>query len=428
MSIEDRVRSATRARTALVRDIRPLELPDGSPARQSHRARRWLTWGAPIGAAALVTALALVLVMLRQAGGPQSGPPVPVVVPPVSASVPRYFVALAYPSGTPVSKLPTPGLQAVVTDGRTGRPLAVVPAFSGQSFSGVTAAADDRTFILSSYQAADQLTTFYLLRITPGTANPPQLTRLPIKPLPAQPSGLALSPDGRELAVMFASSGLQLWTYSVSSGAHLGTWQTDTAYWMLRTGGANAYGLSWSADGSHIAFRFDAYAPNSTNHLVTVRTLDVTAAGHDLIADSRLILQVPLTVTKPVPAQSCATSLVAPDGSSVICGTDTLPDAQNQTSCPDLTSPSFVRYSTASGKSQVLARYSTAKCESVLAVPLWTDSSGRLVIGLDVITAMTAKQGKGDGVDYALTVIGSPIPLSVVVIGAPAISPGDIAL
>ncbi len=101
MSIEDRVRAATRARTALVRDIRPLEFPDELPARarRTRRARRWLNWGAPIAAAALVTALALILVMLRQADGPQPGPAAP--APGASAasaagSIPRYYVALAY--------------------------------------------------------------------------------------------------------------------------------------------------------------------------------------------------------------------------------------------------------------------------------------------------------------------------------------------
>jgi hypothetical protein len=427
MSIEDRLRAATRARTALVRDIRPLELPDKLPAR-ARRARRWLTWGAPIGAAALVTALALVLVMLRQADGPRPGPAAPTTSSSIPASIPRYYVALAYPSGTPVSKLSTARLQAVIGDGRTGPTLAVVPPPSGQSFSGVTAAADDRTFVVSSYWAAQRETTWYLLRITPGAAHPAQLTKLPIKPLPAQPTGLALSPDGSELAIMFATSSLQLQTYSVSSGAPLGTWHTDTAHWMLRTQGANAYGLSWSADDRHIAFRFDAYAGNSSDHLVTVRTLDVTAAGHDLIADSRLVLQVPLAVTKPVPAQPCATSLATPDDSSVICGTYVLPDAQNQASCPNSTSPSLVRYSAATGKPQVLARYPSVNCQSVLAVPLWTDSSGRHVIGF-VVIQMTAQKGKGK-VDYGSSDIssGPPTPLPVLIVDAVALSPGGIAL
>ena len=95
MSIEDRVRAATRARTDLVSDIRPLELPDELPARGRARrpaARRWLSWGAPVAAAALVTAVALALVLLRQAGGPQPAPAAP-APPSAAASIPRYYVA-----------------------------------------------------------------------------------------------------------------------------------------------------------------------------------------------------------------------------------------------------------------------------------------------------------------------------------------------
>src|SRR6202034_238222 len=102
-------------------------------------------------------------------------------------------------------------------DARTGHELAVIPPPSGQTFSGVTAAADDRTFVVMSYDGATQETTWYLLRLTPGAAHPARLTKLPVKPLRAQPTGLALSPDGRELAIMFAS--FQLQVYSVSSGA-----------------------------------------------------------------------------------------------------------------------------------------------------------------------------------------------------------------
>jgi hypothetical protein len=391
MSIEDRVRAATRARAGLVRQVRPLELPDELPARgrrsrhtrPARRARaardprHWLNWGAPIAAAALVTALALVLVLLRQAPAPQSGPAAPTSAQPIPASVPRYYAVLA------------PGGVLLVADDRTGRTLAAISPPAGRAFIGVTAAADDRTFVVSSYNYLDTPkaeTTWYLLRITPGAAHPTRLTQLPIAPLQAQLSGLALSQDGRELAVMFANSSLQLRTYSVSSGALLGSWHTNTDYWIPRTGGANAYGLSWLADGRHVSFRFDAYAKGSAIHLVTVRTLDVGAAGHDLIADSRLDLQVPLSVTHPAVAEPCYTSLATPDGHSVICGTADVP-APDQPGCTG-TPPSFVSYSTATGEQlRVLYQY-PHPCRNGdapspwMAAPLWTDPSASQIIGL----------------------------------------------
>jgi hypothetical protein len=221
----------------------------------------------------------------------------------------------------------------------------------------------------------------------------------------------------------------------VSSGALLGAWHTDAEYSMLRTGGANAYGLSWSADDRHIAFRFDAYAPQSSNHLVTVRTLDVTvtAAGHDLMADRRLILQVPLGLTQPSPSEPCFASLVTPDDRSVVCGTYALPAslpvslpvAKTKAACTS--TPSFVSYSAATGKQlQVLYQYHD-QCLTGVALPLWTDPSARHVIGLMMIT-----QGKGPNL-YVFGLIAAgrltPLPALVVNLAAqPAVPlPGSIA-
>lgn len=374
--VEERVRAATRARAALVRQVRPLELPDELPARDrrarpARDARRWLNWGAPLAAAAVVTVLALVLVMLRQAPAPQLGPDTPTSAPPATASVPRYYVVLARIDGV---------VGAVVADDRTGRRVTVVPPPRGHDFTGVTGAADDRTFVVSSYDSAKVTTTWYLLRIHPGGAFPAELTPLPIAPLRAQVKGLALSQDGRTLAVMFdGSSGVQLSTYSASSGALLGSWHTSTDYWIVRADGANAYGLSWLADGRHVTFRFDAYAKNSTIHLVTVRTLDVAATGHDLLADSRLDLQVPLSVTIPAVSEPCFTSLATPDGRSVICGAASI-TTQIKTGCTAAPA-SFASYSTATGeRRRVLYQYSSP-CPSV-PVPVWTDSTGSQVIGV----------------------------------------------
>jgi hypothetical protein len=426
MSIEDRVRAATRARTALVRDIRPLELPADLPghSRRTRPARRWLNWGAPLAAAALVTALALVLVLLRQAPGPRSGSVAPTSAAPVAASVPRYYVALVAhrettvdPGGTASSSVQQ---QAVVADDRTGRALATVPPPAGLNFAGVTAAADDRTFVLSGYDMATRQTTWYLLRFTPGAPDPAKLEKLPIGPLASQINGLALSPDGRELAIMFAGGSLQLRTYSVGSGALLGTWQTDTNYWIPRTGGANAFGLAWLSDERHVSFRFDAYAKNSAGHLITVRTLDVAAAGHDLLADSRLALQEP---TQSAPVAPCWASLATPDG-SVVCGTF-VTTAKGNWKCV-VGSPLFISYGAAGRK--ILYRF-PGSCQSAIALPLWTDASARDVIGY----APIALNDTGSMMAYRFGVITAgrftPLPalIDAPVVYTAIILPGNIA-
>jgi hypothetical protein len=380
VTVEDRLRATTQAVTDAMRPVRPLDLPDERPVRARHgrRDRRWVTWGAPIAAAAVITALALVLVVLRGSPSPRPAAPAPAPVPPATASVPTYYAVLDHLSGAPSA---TRGV--MVTDDRTGHALAVIPPPGpGQTFSGVTAAADDRTFVLSSYQASKRETTWYLLRITPGASPVSQLTRLPVKPLLAQPSGLALSPDGRELAVMVQGSSLQLETYAVSSGALLGTWDTNASYWIPRDGGANAFDLSWNADNRHLTFTFNAYAKNSITHLTTVRTLDVTAPGHDLLADSKLVLQLP--VSQPTSAASlavpCFNSLATPDGKSVICGTYVVA-AQHPAAC--LTPPpSFATYSAVTGKQLKLRYPYPAWCPTELALPLWANSAGSQFIGL----------------------------------------------
>ncbi|HEX9040048.1 MAG TPA: hypothetical protein VF838_03365 [Trebonia sp.] len=271
----------------------------------------------------------------------------------------------------------------------------------------MTAAADDRTFVLSGIDNGNAETTWHLLRISPGAARPARLTQLPIAPLRAQIHGLALSQDGRQLAIMLdGPSGLQLSTYSVSSGALLGSWHTDVAYWSLRTAGDNAYGLSWLADGRHFAFRFDAYAKNSLDHLVTVRTLDVTAAGHDLLAGSRLDLQAPLSVTRPAATEPCVSSLAAPDGRSVVC-TAASSTGQGKPGCSGMLS-SLVSYSTATGKRLRVLYQDPRPCRAVVALPVWTDSSASQVIGVVQGPATNSKIGAST---LGLIVAGHITPL-----------------
>jgi hypothetical protein len=332
-------------------------------------------------------ALAIALVTIKQmTNGGVANHPAPTVT--GAGGVPRYYVAIRAVS----TKAYAPN-ELVVGDSFTGKTLATFPAQADTAFESVTAAADDRTFVLSSsFKNGKAETMWYLLRITPGAAHPARLTQLPIAPLRAQVHGLALSQDGRELAVMSdGASGLQLSTYSVTSGALLGSWHTSTSYWILRTAGVNAYGLSWLADGRHIAFRFDAYAKNSLTHLVTERTLDVTAAGHDLLANSRLDLQLPLGLTSPAAPQPCFSSLATPDGRIVICGT-ALIAGQSRTGCTG-TPTSFVSYSAATRERLRTLYQDPRPCPGGAALPLWTDSSGSQVIGLTQGTATAHAPG-----------------------------------
>jgi hypothetical protein len=421
MSIEDRVRAATRARTDLVRDIRPLGLPDELPARgrRSRHARpardprRWLTWGAPIAAAALVTALALALVLLRQAPAPQPGPVAPTSASPGPSVIPRYYVAL-------VNGSRGAGSNAVVGDDQTGRTVTVLNPAPGQSFDGVTGAADDRTFVVMNDTASTQVpqrngsrpapvAAWYLLRIAPGTAHPAQLTKLPIKPMAAHVSGLALSPDGRELAVMWqtaisTSAATHLAVYSMSSGAVLHAWTTQFDLNMSYGWSANAEALAWVDGDRSLDFRWIAPADyrwvGSPGPTVsdTIRTIDVTAPGGDLLADSRVVLQVPQIVTADKTgtrhSQPCANEVTAGDG-TIVCGTISFASVSFEEACSTVP-PLFVTYSGATGKQLKVLYQWHGQCLYASAYPLWTDSAGRHVIAFLLLSEKGIKTSKTD--------------------------------
>jgi hypothetical protein len=444
VTVEDRLRATTQAVTAAMGPVRPLDLSgdvsaspvhdprsldllDGQPlaTRRNHGTRRWLTWGAPVAAAALVTALALVLVMLRHVPAPQSGPDPTTSGTAAPAAFPRYYVALT-------SADPQAPVEAVVADDQTGRRLAVIPPFAGQVFSGVTAAADDRTFVLSSYQATRKSTVWYLLRLTPGAGHPAQLTRLPVKPLTAEVTGLALSPDGRELAVMGSSPSIaseastELLTYSLSSGAELGAWRTGVAN-ELSSVGTDAAGLSWVNGDRGVAFRWSARLTAVSKYgAVQVRTVDLTAAGHDLLADSRVVLQLPAVVDRnSALSDPCGTSLAASNGRAVVCGVDA--SGNPAAACPGAP-PSFVSYSTATGQPLNVLYHYAGPCTDGISQVLWTDQAGSRAIGL--LVAWNGK--KLAAVLFGVVAAGRLTPLPDLITGADAAwiavnNPGTIA-
>ena len=394
MSIEDRVRAATRARTDLVRDIRPLGLPDELPARgrrsrhprPARDPRRWLTWGAPIAAAALVTAVALALVLLRQAPAPS---PAPAPAASAMAAIPRYYVAVVNDNTGTRS---APWTKAVVGDDQTGRVVAVLNPAAGQNFYSVTGGADDdRTFVVQNFANSTQLTTWYLLRLTPGAARPAQLTKLPIKPERAFPQDSALSPDGRELAVVWGNYANQtpvisLVVYSMSSGAVLHTWSTKGSFSQDQmTGWASGAALAWVDGGRKLNFQWVVTiagaggAPRSWTD--TVRTIDVTAPGGDLLADSRVAVQVQLVVatgkTRTRYSGPCDGEVTAGDG-TVVCGTS-VGNVSSEEVCSTVPL-SFVTYSGTTGKRLKVLGQWPGQCLQARAMPVWTDSDGRHVI------------------------------------------------
>lgn len=418
MSIEDRVRTATRARTDQVHSIRPLELPAEEPARapRIRRDRRWLNWGAPLAAAAVVVALALVSTQVHLGGGAKPGPATPASSSSVPSSIPRYYVALAQADSTGSQ------LKAVVGDDQTGRTVAVLNPSASQNFYGVTGAADDRTFVVMNYTAAAKQTTWYLLRLTPGAARPTQLTKLPIKPVAAHVAGLALSPDGRELAVMWRSATTRtnavtyLSVYSMATGAALHTWITKGDNYNAIAGGANGEDLSWVGGDRSIDFGWTVTAPGArAGFIQTVRRIDVAAPGQELLAASRVAVQLPRTATpsKTTFSEPCDTSVTAGDG-TLVCGTTSFSDVSFQEVCSTVP-PEFVTYSGTTGKRlKVLYAYH-GQCLEGQALVVWTDPTASHVIAFLGLSEKGVKTSATNM--FGLVADGHFTPLPKLVVG-----------
>jgi hypothetical protein len=306
-------------------------------AHRDHASRRWISWAAPLAAAAVVVALiAGSLAVVR--GGPA---PRTTSTPSSPARVPPYYVALAAPGGS-ADVYDGNATVAQVRATATGAVLArVLPPKPYVSFSGVSAAADDRTFVLSAQGTTHPALTeqqlrkeyprgfvpaarFFLLRIDPGSRERASLRALPAGFLPARAtlSAMALSPDGAFLAAEIAPGPAigplsHLYVFNLATGTSR-TWSYQTrngpsAPAGLGYGGVNAGALSWTADGKRLAFvgpGRPAQGPSA------VRLLDVTVPGSDLGANSRPIATLP--PGDKAGELSWRAAIVTPDGQAAV--------------------------------------------------------------------------------------------------------------
>lgn len=283
---EDLIRSTTRAIASTIREVPPLQLGQATqatktagaadelrfPARapggpRAPRPRRgnWRGWAIPVTAAALVVTLAVSLVIVKNLHNGGGVPAKDNAATAGPGGVPRYYVAL--------KNIPADGkpgqVQArnsiVVGDTVTGAILTIFTPPANTSFQSVSAAADDRAFVVFAVTSAtgafglspkaDTLTgSWYLLRLSPGGAYRTQLSKLPVKPqswktspkqgqgtpnapAPGEIFATALSADGRELAVAdvpdtpAAATKTGNWhevrVFSVATGRLLHDWTED---------------------------------------------------------------------------------------------------------------------------------------------------------------------------------------------------------
>ncbi len=352
---EELIRSTTRAIAASVREVPPLRLDAtadelGSRARTASGGpggrRGGRAWLAPLAAAALVivVAVALVLVKAIPNGGPVPGNRATAA----AAAVPRYYAAIRQLTGDFNS--PTQRNDVVIGDSLTGKTVATVEPPARTAFASITAAADDRTFVIfavtsptGDFQTAKGKSAltggWYAVRLTPGAAEPARLTRLPIKPL-AVPDpelglgsffdtfGTVLSPSGRELAVpewTAPPGGLTVQVFSVATGQLLRQWTTHDA-----TVNQNP-SLAWIDGGRTLALtsRGSLIQPNSryVANDVSVREWPAGAASGDLVAVSKVAWHLQSTTYPLTTVENCTEpvvggpDLISPDGKTFSCTT-----------------------------------------------------------------------------------------------------------
>jgi hypothetical protein len=202
-----------------------------------------------------------------------------------------------------------------------------------------------------------------LLRITPGTGPGYQLTRLRIPDMSTYGvQDIALSDSGAELALALVPTHRQaggpfgiLRIYSVTTGKLLRTWSTnDTNVWgpVITVPGSQSNLMSWAENDRALVLPA----------MSTVRLLNVTAPGDNLIAGSRLI-----SSANPV-------TMITEDGktalSTTVTGTirRTLRWLAYPLSAPGKTS---VRYQVA---------VTAPKSDGSLAAILWASPSGSTMI------------------------------------------------
>ncbi len=332
-SVEDQIRAATRAQASTMREVRPLKLTSArddvlAPVRSvrpPRAARRLRPWLAPVASAAAVVAIALSVVAIRG----NSNHPIGATAAPAATSastVPGYYVAVTPLGG----KGTADGL--TVADTSTGKRVATVRPPAGRTFTSVSAAADDRTFVVYAMPASGsraQAGTWYEMQLRPGTASPARLSRLRVPAL-ASVLSMAVSESGGKLAVVIADPEGQpksLTIYSVTTGRSLRSWPHGLFGFNSETWqkGMQTAELTWIDGDRDIAFpSTSVYQQNKYSAAiwgVQIWHLNLSRTGSNLIADSGLVwsMNVPVDSTSAQRCTPFSTPMLSADGKTVVC-------------------------------------------------------------------------------------------------------------
>jgi hypothetical protein len=372
--------------------------------------RGWGTWArrlTPVAAAVAVIVVVIAVVgigrsMHSPAGrapattaprpGPVlAGPPISSYV--ASGQVPRYYVSItSRDNNSDVN--PSYAVVAVTASGKT---LATIqPSVPHGTIVAVTAAGDDRTFVLdeerwttSASGRDDGARTFYRLLLgTDGYVE--ALDKLPVSvPSGYQLDGLALSPDASKLAVALEPATNTtpdlaiVKVYTLATGA-VRTWTGDGG--NIGSGPDDARSLSWTNDGRTLTFDWTGNGNGKQNGngqqlpASIVRLLRLHAPGSDLMAVSRPALSLGGPLAQPRPPVCQADLIITPDGSKVVCGAIQSEDFTRDRIDVET---EFREFSTVTGQVTAILGYWKFHdaIPNVVGV-LWSNTSGSVLIGV----------------------------------------------
>jgi hypothetical protein len=403
--IEERIRSAVRAagNTVSPESVPPLELPAEHPRADGWR-RRWLVPAA--AAAAVIVVVAVTTVTVSQttrtrapAIAPAATAPGPMLPGPSLASyvssgtIPPYFVAVAF-----TGKAAQSPAVAVVHDTVSGHALATIrPSIRGGTIVGVSAAGDDRTFVLDEQawvKPKDPFPTtgysgphsFYRLRLS-SAGRVSSLSRLRVSvPATQALNAFALSPDGQRLALAVGPkkgprrTDLEVVTLST------GSTRVWAANGIFRSGAADSRGLSWTADGRELAFEWQA---NNVSEYpgVEERLLSLTSSGGDLLAASRRVIATTRQFTPSGSTFQVSDAenepVVTPDGSAIVTNTSYFQVKTKESGEAWNGRYGFAEYSTRTGKLvRILGYWKIKPAGYWVTQVLWSSPSGRVLIGI----------------------------------------------
>jgi hypothetical protein len=386
---EELKRAAERVQPEL---LRPLQVPTRRPSWRPHL----LPLAAAAAVIAVITAGALVAGLTT---APKPAAHKPAVSGSTPAGLPHFYVTTSSgPGGR--------GIQAVVRGSASGKVTGTVPvpsaipvewADSGGTF--VTAAADDRSFIIGvqgGQSPTNDGLNLGLFRFAISAAGKPgHLTELAAAPARDETTeGIALSPDGKLLAVSMMRStpgnyAPTIQVLNLATGA-IRTWTVPTRNYPYLIGPP-----SW-ADGSRmIAF---SWLNSEQSGLMAaprgIRLLDINAPGDNLLAGT---LIVPRGV---VAAGSLVSALITPDGRDVIVVTwrDLTPRASTHTVVVQ-----FAELQANTGRLVRVLRTETARYDQVNVVTV-EGSLGVLSLGSQGRYALV------QGIQFGWLDVGGPDP------------------